>query len=75
MRRAGAHGGGRLPSSTLRGAKKRLTATVTKSRFDLSHLEQTTSHFSDRNKKRLFRFTTPARLQREFVDGRAGRPV
>jgi hypothetical protein len=47
--------------------------------FHISHEVQTVSpcasSFSNRNKKRVFRFTTPARSQREFVDGGAGGPV
>jgi hypothetical protein len=39
-----------VPSSTLRGAKKKLTATFTKAEIESTHSKQTTSENSNRNK-------------------------
>jgi hypothetical protein len=54
MRRAGAPVGGRLPSSTLRGAKKRIIATHASSEFELNNCNHRRLTFSNRNKNRCF---------------------
>ncbi len=62
MRRAGAHGGGHLPSSSLRGAKqspasqhsRSLVATVANSKYRSSLSKRATSRISSSNKTALF---------------------
>jgi hypothetical protein len=54
MRSAGAPVGGRLPSSSLRGAKKRLIATLPNSKFELTNWNYRDLPFSNRNSTRSF---------------------